>query len=329
MDSVPPVPSSEGPAVLADRYELGPLLGRGGMGEVRAGWDRRLTRRVAVKVLRPDMAVQPEVRRRFEHEARMAAQLVHPSVVAVFDTGEDGEVAFLVMEQLSGRTLSERMAAGRLDAEEARVLGIQVLDALEAAHRIGLVHRDIKPGNILEAGPGGWKVGDFGIAKSLEATDPALTATGLVIGTPAYLAPERLAGGPATPASDLYAAGAVLYEAVAGRRVLPAGAPLAAWSARPAPLEEVRPDLPPALVGLVTRAMDPDPARRFSSAGEMAEAYGSAGCPEPPRTRPPPCSSRPRRPSWAPWRRPPVLPPLPQAPSGWVPPSRVGLPPTS
>ncbi len=237
------------------------------MGDVWAAWDHRLHRPVAIKLLKDEVASQAGVRARFEHEARTAARLVHPNVVTVFDSGEEGATAFLVMEQLSGRTLADDAAEGPLPTAAVRRLGLQVLEALIAAHQIGLVHRDIKPSNLLVAGPGTWKVGDFGIAKSVEATDPGLTSTGLVIGTPAYLAPERIAGAAASPSSDLYALGLVLHEAATGGRP---------WRPHPlAPpsvprLEDLGITWAPTLSAVIQRAVDPDQTRRFSSAEEMA-----------------------------------------------------------
>jgi serine/threonine protein kinase len=264
---------STSPILIADRYELGETIGRGAMGEVHAGRDLRLGRDVAIKVLRADMAGQPSVRQRFEAEARLAARLLHPNVVAVFDCGEHAGVPYVVMERLSGRTLADDIAAGPLDSALVRTIGVQILDALGAAHAAGVVHRDVKPGNVLAATPGCWKVGDFGIAKSLEVSDPTLTVAGMVIGTPAYLAPERLAGGPATVSSDLYAAGVVLYEALTGRRPVKEGAPVAALAAAtPTPLHELRPDVPMALAQIVMRAIARDPTARFDSAHAMAEA---------------------------------------------------------
>lgn len=266
----PPVDSVGSPVTLGGRYRLGECLGRGGMGEVRAGRDLRLERDVAVKLLRSEMASQPTVRQRFEVEARAAASLVHPHVVAVFDSGEESGVPFLVMERLDGRTLAEAIDDGPMEPGAVRQLGLQILSALGAAHAAGLIHRDIKPANVLAAGPGNWKVGDFGIAKSLEANDPALTSTGLIVGTPAYLAPERLAGGPATPSSDLYAVGVVLYEAAVGLRGRGSLSSLSAYG-RPLPrLDQLRPDLPADLVAIVAKATASDPAARFGSAGEMA-----------------------------------------------------------
>jgi hypothetical protein len=268
---------SDDAQLLGGRYQLGELLGHGGVGEVRAGVDRRLRRDVAIKLLRPEMAVQPGVRKRFEHEAKMAARLAHPNIVAVFDFGVEQGVPFLVMERLPGQTLGDVLATGPLGFSEVEELGRQLLDALASAHRGGMLHRDIKPRNVLVAGPGTWKLGDFGIAKSIEAgDDPGLTATGLVVGTPAYLPPERLTGVPATVASDVYGVGVVLYQAVSGQSPFE-GVPLPALaSAVPRLLRERRPDIPPGLDAVVARAMARDPSARFASAAEMAAALASA-----------------------------------------------------
>ena len=262
--------------VLNGRYELGELLGRGGMGEVRLATDHRLDRLVAVKLLRPELAGQASVRRRFEAEARAAAQVLHPNVVLVLDTGEQDGIPFIVMEQMSGQTLRHALARGPMTPTAAQDLARQVLSALAAAHRAGLVHRDIKPGNILEADEGLWKVADFGIAKSLELPDGDLTSVGLVLGTPAYLAPERLSGNPATVASDLYAVGVVLYECLAGRPPFAAESPIAlaalVATQRPDPIRTHRPDLPESLAAAIDRAMAAEPAERFATAVEMAGA---------------------------------------------------------
>jgi len=239
------------------------------MGEVRAARDLRLERDVAVKLLHPDLAAQPTVRERFEAEARAAARLVHPHVVSVFDSGEDAGVPFLVMERLSGRTVGDAISEGPMDPGDVRELGIQVLEALAAAHAAGLIHRDIKPANILAAGPGRWKVGDFGIAKSVQDVDRSLTSTGLIIGTPLYLPPERLAGAAATPGGDLYALGVVLHEALIGRRIPTPTTGLADLGSLE-PLDAVRPALPADLVAVVQAATAAVPADRFGSALEMA-----------------------------------------------------------
>ncbi|HSH60803.1 MAG TPA: protein kinase, partial [Acidimicrobiales bacterium] len=206
------------PEVIADRYELGTVLGRGGMGEVRDGLDRRLGRPVAVKLLRRDLAADPELRRRFEGEARAAARLAHPNVVAVHDTGEQEGVPYIVMERLAGRTVADEIAEGPLEPARVQRLGREVLAALDVAHRAGTVHRDIKPANLLLTPESSVKVADFGIAKAAEALPSDVTASGQVIGTPAYLAPERLEGAPATARSDLYSLAVVLYEALSGTK---------------------------------------------------------------------------------------------------------------
>jgi serine/threonine protein kinase len=265
------------PRVLGVRYELVEVVGRGAMGEVWVAQDLRLDRRVAVKVLRAPVASDPALRARFGAEARAAARLSHPNVVTVFDSGEQGGTPFLVMELLPGRTLADELAQGPLSPERAQTVGLEVLGGLAASHRAGILHRDIKPANVLLAEDGTARLADFGIAKSIEGGDA--TATGLILGTVAYLAPERLAGGAATAQSDLYAVGAVLYEALAGRKPFTAETPFAVLGAidqhPPPPLCDVRPELDPALAAAVERALARDPSDRFGSAGEMADAIGA------------------------------------------------------
>jgi eukaryotic-like serine/threonine-protein kinase len=278
------------PSWIADRYELGGVVGRGGMGEVRAATDERLQREVAVKLLRPDLAAIEEARRRFEGEAQAAAALVHPNVVTVFDAGEEDGAPFIVMELLPGRTLVDELATGPMSSVQVRDLAGAVLGALEAAHNAGILHRDVKPGNVLRAGDGTWKVADFGIAKVAETTGD-LTVSGVVIGTPAYIAPERIDGAPATPASDLYSAGAVLYEALAGRKPF-AGDNFAAVAeqiraGRAPALHELVPEVDPGLERVVERAMATDPRHRFASAVEMRRALDESPAPTvPPAARP-------------------------------------------
>ena len=202
---------------VGGRYRLGERLGHGGMGEVFAAHDLRLDREVALKLLRADLAEQDGMRERVVAEARLAARLSHPYVVGVLDTGEQDGRPFVVMERLSGRTLRDELSDGPLPAERVRDVGLQVLRALAAAHDLGIVHRDVKPGNVLDAGVGTWKVADFGIAKWVHA-DETLTGTGELLGSPSYLAPERIEGQQAGPASDLYAVGVLLYEALCGRK---------------------------------------------------------------------------------------------------------------
>ena len=261
--------------VVGGRYELGPLIGQGGMAVVYDARDRRLGRPVALKLLRQELAHQEVIRRRFESEAQLAARLAHPNVVSVLDCGDEGRLAFIVMERLSGRTLYDEIGRGPLALDAVHHLAVQMLAALGAAHEAGIVHRDIKPGNILAGNPGEWKLGDFGIAKAAELPTDQTTATGLLIGTPAYLAPERFFGGEATVQSDLYALGVVLYEALAARKPFDGATPQeCAWAAAtvtPGPIQTLRPDVDPSLAEVIDRCLAQQPERRFRSAAETAE----------------------------------------------------------
>jgi serine/threonine protein kinase len=265
-------------SVLADRYELGAMLGRGGMAEVRAAHDRRLDRSVAVKIFDAAGWSTPEGRARFETEAQLAASVTHPNVVVVYDVGIDGDVPFLVMECLPGTTLADEIRAGPLATGRATMITSELLDALGTAHARGVLHRDLKPANVLIAADGHTKLTDFGIATSDTLLE--LTAAGLVIGTPAYLAPERLAGKRATVRSDLYAVGIMSYEALAGTRPFHGDTPIAlayaAQHARPRPLRELRDDIPPAMEAALMRAIARRPEDRFASAAEFATALQSA-----------------------------------------------------
>jgi len=262
---------SDPQTVLADRYELGPMLGRGGMGTVYDGTDRRLGRSVAVKVLRADLAEQPRARRRFETEARAAARLAHPNVVTVFDSGEDDGIPFLVMERLPGRTLADELAGGALSVDRARAVGRETLAALAAAHDAGVIHRDIKPGNVLLTADGHVKVSDFGIAKTVDDADETQTAE--LVATVRYVAPERLTGAPATPRSDLYSVGVVLYEALTGTRAFDGESPAATMLAVERGGAPALPaSVPRDVAAVVERAMARDADARYSSAEEMAAA---------------------------------------------------------
>jgi serine/threonine protein kinase, bacterial len=200
--------------LLAGRYEVRGRLGRGGMAEVRDGWDARLNRPIAIKLLHPAFNAQTDIRNRFDAEARAAASLNHPNIVAVHDSGEDNGIPFIVMERLPGYTVADLIAHSPLPQAHVRAMLDCVLAALSAAHRAAILHRDIKPGNILLAGDGEvMKVADFGIAKTTEA---AHTLTGQVVGTIAYLSPQRLCGAPACVADDLYAAGVVGLKPLLG-----------------------------------------------------------------------------------------------------------------
>jgi hypothetical protein len=255
------------------------------MAFVHDGVDTRLQRLVAIKLLRPEMFVRADIRIRFEAEARAAAGFSHPNAVAVYDTGEHEGVPYLIMERLPGQTLADKLATGPVDPTWLKQAAKGVLGALSAAHAGGIVHRDVKPGNILLAADGTAKIADFGIAKSLpeEAKEARsdLTMTGQVLGTPAYLAPERLEGAPATPRSDLFALGVVLYEALAGRKPFAGASPLAVARAvvegDHEPLSTVRPDIEPQFVATIERAMARNPEDRFASADEMAAAVDGTG----------------------------------------------------
>ena len=260
---------------VGGRYRLGERLGHGGMGEVFAAHDLRLDREVALKLLRADLAEQDGMRERVVAEARLAARLSHPHVVGVLDTGEQDGRPFVVMERLSGRTLRDELSDGALPAEHVRDVGLQVLRALAAAHDLGILHRDVKPGNVLDAGVGTWKVADFGIAKWVHA-DETLTGTGELLGSPSYLAPERIEGQQAGPASDLYAVGVLLYEALCGRKPFEGDDPFSiATAIREGGFEppaSVLPDADPGIVAVIERAMRLDPAERYESAEAMAAA---------------------------------------------------------
>ena len=243
------------------------------MSEVRDGWDTRLDRPVAIKLLHPVFTADPGNRRRFESEARAAAALSHPHIVAVHDSGEHDGTPYIVMERLSGQTLADVIAHGPLQQAQVRSVMDDVLSGLAAAHAAGILHRDVKPANILFTDSGDIKVADFGIAKS--AATPH-TMTGQIVGTMAYLSAERIAGRPATAADDLYALGVVGYEALAGRRPFPqenlAELARAITEGSPAPLAVVRSDVDPGLAAVIERAMTRDPQWRFVSANSMRAA---------------------------------------------------------
>ncbi|WP_082929455.1 serine/threonine-protein kinase [Mycobacterium sp. 852013-51886_SCH5428379] len=260
--------------LLAGRYELRDVLGCGGMAEVRDGWDTRLDRPVAVKLLHPGLRSQADVVARFEVEARSAARLNHPNVVAVHDFGDQDGTPFIVMERLPGRTLADVLAVGPMRPDQVRTMIDEVLAALEVAHAAGVLHRDIKPSNILVTQGGDrLKVADFGIAKTGGA---AHTLTGQLVGTIAYMSPERITGTPASVADDLYAVGVIAYEALLGRPAFPHDNPVTLARAiiddPPVPLSATRAVQDAALAAIVDRAMAHDPARRFASAADMRAA---------------------------------------------------------
>jgi serine/threonine-protein kinase len=277
---------------LHDRFVLADRIGLGGMSEVWRATDAVLGRMVAVKVLSSPVAADPLLRAATFREARAAARLAHPNVTQIYDYGEatlpgGTVVPYLVMELVEGQNLADRLATGPLPWHDAATIGAQVAAALAAAHRLGIVHRDVKPGNVMLT-PNGAKVLDFGIAALAGAgTD---TDAGRLVGTPAYAAPERLRPGPAQPASDMYALGVLLYEMVTGRRPFPAGswvdAEAAHHSGVPVPPLDA-PGLPRRVSRLVAACLSADPDDR-PSAEDMAVSLAAAtGQPDPTQTLPP------------------------------------------
>jgi serine/threonine-protein kinase len=275
--------------LFADRYRLERRLGVGGMATVQLAFDTRLERYVAVKLLAEHLAEDSSFVSRFRREALAAARLVHPNIVQVFDFGSDDATGrqFIVMEFVDGQSCAEILRdEKRLGAREAVDILGQACRGLDYAHRNGVVHRDVKPGNLLRNRDNVVKLADFGIAKAAEQSD--ITKVGSVLGTAAYLAPEQARGEPAGPASDLYALGVVSYQLMAGR--LPYEAASLTDLARlqesgpPPRLDDLNPDVPPALAGAVMRALHRDPERRYADAGQMEEALrdGLRGVAPPP-----------------------------------------------
>ncbi|MCW3039324.1 MAG: serine/threonine protein kinase, partial [Solirubrobacterales bacterium] len=265
--------------LIVDRYELGERLGVGGMSTVQLALDRRLERYVAVKLLAEHLADDPQFVSRFRREALAAARLVHPNVVQVFDFGLD-EVSgrhYIVMEVVRGRSGAELLREeGRLVVKEAVDLVIQACAGLAYAHRNGVVHRDVKPGNLLRSDEGVVKLADFGIAKALSAEESSITQVGSVLGTASYLAPEQARGEDAGPQADLYALGVVAYQMLSGRLPYEAASltELALKQQREAPafLHELDPDIPEELSLAVDRALALDAADRFPNAEAMGRA---------------------------------------------------------
>ena len=275
-----------GDQVIAGRYELGERLGFGGMSTVQLAFDRRLERDVAVKLLAEHLAEDPQFVTRFRREALAAAQLVHPNIVQVFDFGLDETSGrhFIVMEYIRGKSGAELLRDhGRLRLEDTLFIVNQACRGLEHAHRNGVVHRDVKPGNLLRSDDGIVKLADFGIAKAATDTVSRITQVGSVLGTAAYLSPEQAAGDEATARSDIYSLGVVTYQLVAGR--LPYEAQsltelvLKQQREVPQPLDELDPSIPHGVAQAVARALELDPEQRYASADELREALtaGAAG----------------------------------------------------
>jgi serine/threonine-protein kinase len=252
--------------LIAGRYEVERPLGHGAMAVVDLARDTELGRDVAVKRLAENLARDDELRARFLREARLAARLAHPNVVRVYDVGEDGDRPFIAMEYVDGETLGDLLTRrGPLPPDEVVQLGVQACRGLAAAHDAGLVHRDVKPQNLLLGRDGLLKLGDFGVAFGLEGT--RLTTAGTVLGTAAYLAPEQARGEEVTAAADVYALGAVLYELLTGQP--PRRAETLADLARPVEIQPPK-GVPAALSTIVMRCLAADPEERPASAAELA-----------------------------------------------------------
>lgn len=267
--------------LLADRYRLTRRIAVGGMGEVWEGADERLDRRVAVKVLKAELSGDPEFLHRFRTEARMTASLNHPGIASVHDYGETASVtdgpedtAYLVMELVEGEPLATIISRGRLTAEVTLDLLEQTGNALQAAHERGLVHRDVKPGNIMVTPSGKVKITDFGIAKAVDAAP--VTRSGMVMGTAHYIAPEQALGGEAEPASDVYSLAVCGYECLAGHR------PFLSDNAVTVAMMHIRdiapplpPDVPPGARALIEATLVKDPRQRYRTGGEFAAAVSA------------------------------------------------------
>ena len=287
-------------------YEIVAPLGAGGMGEVYRARDSRLNRDVAIKVLPAHLSSEPQRRERFEREARAISALNHPHICTLYDVGREGATDYLVMELVEGETLATRLEKGALPTEQVLRLGAEIADALDKAHRLGITHRDLKPGNIMLT-KAGIKLVDFGLAKftalaapaannaetmlaTMLPADPAkpLTGEGIIVGTFQYMAPEQIEGGEADARSDIFSFGAVLYEMATGKKAFygktPASVIAAVLAAEPTPISTLQPMTPPALERLVKICLAKDPDERFQSAHDLslqlkwiAEAGSQAG----------------------------------------------------
>jgi serine/threonine-protein kinase len=270
--------------ILVNRYVLLDRVGAGAAAEVWRATDRRLGRTVAIKILRPQYVSDPEARTRFEREARAAAGLSHPNVVDVYDYGAADDTVFIAMQYVDGEDLKRTIAAReRLPGPDAARIALAVCQGLESAHAHGLIHRDIKPQNILIDRNGTVRITDFGVAKALSGPD--LTQTGMTYGTAAYLSPEQATGQPVGPASDVYALGVVLYEMLCGQPPFQ-GENAAAVAYQqvyqaPPPVRACAPDVPDALAAVVDRALEKNPALRYPTAAALAAALDTylAGVP--------------------------------------------------
>ena len=270
MEEIPETPA---PRVFSGRYELNHLIARGGMAEVYRAHDRLLDRPVALKVLFPELSVDRSFVERFRREAQAAANLSHPNIVPVFDWGEDSGTYFIVMEFVDGRPLSSILkTAGPLAADRTAEIAAPVAAALGYAHKHGVVHRDVKPGNVLITDDGQVKVTDFGIARAVN-TEESLTQTGAVMGTATYFSPEQAEGMGVDARTDIYSLGVVLFEMVTGRPPFLGDTPVAVASKHvrdhpPSP-RELNPSIPPTFEAIILKAMDKNPDYRYATAEEL------------------------------------------------------------
>ncbi len=276
---------TEEPRLLGGRYQLGPVIGRGGMAEVRRARDLRLGRDVAIKQLRIDLASDPTFEARFRREAQASAGLNHPNIVAVYDTGEETDpnsgvqVPFIVMELVEGHTLRELLRTGRqIMPAKALEFAQGVLDALGYSHKAGIVHRDIKPANVMLTTTGTVKVMDFGIARAVADTSATMTQTAAVIGTAQYLSPEQARGETVDSRSDIYSAGCLLYELLVGRPPFQGDSPVSVAyqhvREQPVPPSHLDPEITPAMDAITLKALAKDPADRYQTAGAMRADIG-------------------------------------------------------
>jgi serine/threonine protein kinase len=270
------------PRLLAGRYQIGELLGRGGMADVHLGLDARLGRRVAIKLLKPSLANDPAFRTRFRQEAQAAARMAHPTIVRVFDAGEEIakdssgrelQVPFIVMEHVEGQLLKDLVAQGPMPAEQAAHIVDGILTALEYSHRAGVVHRDIKPGNVMVTSTGQVKVMDFGIARAISDSSATIAQTSAILGTAQYFSPEQARGEAVDARTDLYSTGVVLYELLTGKPPFAGETAVATAyqhvSEPPTPPGRLNPAVTPALDAVVMHALAKDRFERFQSASDF------------------------------------------------------------
>ena len=275
--------------ILSGRYRVDALIGRGGMASVYRGYDLTLGRTIAIKILRSDLAQDNTFRTRFRLEAQAASRMAHPSIVRVYDAGEDLDddgaggtthTPYIIMELVRGRLLKDVIAAGPVSADDAAGYIDGILEALEYSHRAGVVHRDIKPANVMVDDDGQIKVMDFGIARAVSDTSATVAETTTILGTAAYFSPEQAQGAPVDARADLYSTGVVLYELLAGRPPFVGNSPVAVASQHvrdaPIPPTQVGDDVPAQLDPVVLRALAKDPAQRFPDAATFREALDAA-----------------------------------------------------